>query len=540
MAENKSLVEEALLQMKNLEQVVAENAKGILASTMKQEISELVKESLKKETDMQEQDEDEMEIDSDEIEMGSDDESGLEDMDFGDEDDDMSDDESEDELEIDFDMDMDDEDSPIDLRNASDDKILKVFKSMGDDDGIIVTQDDDNIHLEDEDADVEYIIQTEGDMPEEDMDMYENEYDVEDEIDVDGDEELSDDELNSMMSDIFGEEMSEMDHMGEMDGMSEMDYMGEMDYSEADVDEVVYEIEFNEEDGDDDVNESMMIKPIGLGIGKVDTKFVGGSNVNMKGFKEDKKYGGTGIGMGKGPGKAFKGKVSGNKVEAKEGKDWGGNKDEYKRKDGHKTGDVKGHYKDYEGKFGGNKGDKSKTHPGKKDYSEGETTEASRTYSNGSKDNTRGLRKAISNNRNYSYGKGAANVNEEVQKLREKNEEYRKALNVFREKLNEVAVFNSNLAYATRLFTEHTTTKQEKINILRRFDDVETLKESKNLYTSIKSELGSNKSQAVVTESFERIEKSPASGSAQNLIESKTYENPQFLRMKDIMSKIAK
>jgi outer membrane protein insertion porin family len=60
----------------------------------------------------------------------------------------------------------------------------------------------------------------------------------------------------------------------------------------------VYEIEFNEEE-DDDVNESMMIKPIGLGIGKVDTKFVGGSNVNMKGFKEDKKYGGTGIGMGR-------------------------------------------------------------------------------------------------------------------------------------------------------------------------------------------------------------------------------------------------
>ena len=525
MTEKKSLVEEALLQMKNLEQVVAENAKGILASTMKQEISELVKESLKKETDMQEQDEDEMEIDSDEIEMGSDDESGLEDMDFGDEDDDMSDDESEDELEIDFDMDMDDEDSPIDLRNASDDKILKVFKSMGDDDGIIVTQDDENIHLEDEDADVEYIIQTEGEMSQEGMDMYEQGYDVEDEIDVDGDEELSDDELNSMMSDIFGEEMSEMDDIEEMDHMGEMDDMEEMDYNEEDLDEVVYEIEFNEEE-DDDVNESMMIKPIGLGIGKVDTKFVGGSNVNMKGFKEDKKYGGTGIGMGKGPGKSFKGKVSGNKVEAKEGQ---GYKDKEDERLGMKHGKIAS--KDL------------KTTKARRDdagFEKRETKEASRTYSNGSKDNTRGLRKAISNNRNYSYGKGAANVNEEVQKLREKNEEYRKALNVFREKLNEVAVFNSNLAYATRLFTEHTTTKQEKINILRRFDDVETLKESKNLYTSIKNELGSNKSQTVVTESFERIEKSPASGSAQNLIESKTYENPQFLRMKDIMSKIAK
>ena len=55
-------------------------------------------------------------------------------------------------------------------------------------------------------------------------------------------------------------------------------------------------------------------------------------------------------------------------------------------------------------------------------------------------------------------------INKEVNLLREKNEEYKKALNLFRNKLNEVAIFNSNLAYATRLFTEHSTTKQEKIN----------------------------------------------------------------------------
>ena len=48
--------------------------------------------------------------------------------------------------------------------------------------------------------------------------------------------------------------------------------------------------------------------------------------------------------------------------------------------------------------------------------------------------------------------------------------------------MNEVAVFNSNLAYATRLFTEHSTTKQEKINILDVSISVETIKESKSLY----------------------------------------------------------
>jgi hypothetical protein len=107
--------------------------------------------------------------------------------------------------------------------------------------------------------------------------------------------------------------------------------------------------------------------------------------------------------------------------------------------------------------------------------------------------------------------------------------------------LNEVAVFNSNLAYATRLFTEHSTTKQEKINVLRRFDNVESLKESKSLYRAIKSELnsGGSSSEQKITESIERtVNRSVESGSAANLIESKTYENPQFLRMKDLMSKL--
>jgi hypothetical protein len=88
------------------------------------------------------------------------------------------------------------------------------------------------------------------------------------------------------------------------------------------------------------------------------------------------------------------------------------------------------------------------------------------------------------------------------------------------------------------LFTEHSTSKQEKINILRRFDGVETIKESKNLYQVVKNELSAGTKTQSMNESIERtIAKSPYTG-AVNLIESKTYENPQFLRMKDLMTKI--
>ena len=88
------------------------------------------------------------------------------------------------------------------------------------------------------------------------------------------------------------------------------------------------------------------------------------------------------------------------------------------------------------------------------------------------------------------------------------------------------------------MFTVHSTTKKEKINILRRFDNVETLKESKNLYKSLKDELVKTESKPM-NESVEvKLNKQVSSGSSTTLIESKTYENPQFLRMKDLMGKL--
>ena len=166
-----------------------------------------------------------------------------------------------------------------------------------------------------------------------------------------------------------------------------------------------------------------------------------------------------------------------------------------------------------------------------------ETKEAVRTLGAGSNFRKGGLPKPRAHS-SFNTAIKESSSNRELQILREKNEEYRKALNVFRSKLNEVAVFNSNLAYATRLFTEHSTSKQEKINILRRFDGVETIKESKNLYQVVKNELSSGTKSQPMNESLERtIAKSPSTG-AVNLLESKTYENPQFLRMKDLMAKI--
>jgi hypothetical protein len=516
MQETKNLVEEALIQMKNVEEVIAENAKGILASTMKEEISQLVKESLS------EQEDDEVGVDT-ELNMDFAMDSDVDNMeDF------------EDEMEMDF----EDSEETIDMTDMSDDEVIKAFKAMGPEDGIVVVKDEGEVHITDENEDVEYIVKLEeSEMDEmeemEEMEMDEQEMEF-DELDVE-----EDPDLEAVLDALYSssESMEEEDEVMYEIEMDEEEMDEEMDEMMDEGSDMMDEMEHSE---DYDLTEAKMtVKPKGVGMGH--PKFKYDSTLPKKGFDDHKKAGPKAMGTGKA-------KFEFKEGEMEEGKDknYGSNKHEYRRKKVEgvekKSGEGKdGHYKDYEGKFGGNKGDKSKTHPGKKDYeTKEETKEAARTYGMGSKEG-RGLRKGITNNRNYVYGDNGVkveSVNAELKVLREKNEEYRKALNVFREKLNEVAVFNSNLAYATRLFTEHSTTKKEKINILRRFDSVESLKESKQLYKTVKEEL-SNTETKNISESVERqLNTTKTSGSSTTLIESKTYENPQFLRIKDLMNKL--
>jgi hypothetical protein len=164
-----------------------------------------------------------------------------------------------------------------------------------------------------------------------------------------------------------------------------------------------------------------------------------------------------------------------------------------------------------------------------------EATEAARTKSNPHGDKGGAERAGLKSKKMYKAGSGA--INEEVENLKKQNAEYKKALVLFKDKLNEVAVFNANLAYATRLFTEHSTTKQEKLNILKRFDSVSSMNESKGLFTTIKAELGSK---ITVTEAVaEKISNNPStSSSTEVLSEAKAYENPQFARIKSLMGKI--
>ena len=533
---SKSIVEKALLEAEELENTMKSNAKEILSSTMKEEIQELVKESLTEEDDyLEEQEGQEQEVDTE--------------MEFTD--DEVSDDmETEDELDLGDELDIEDETEdfaseelpPLDLTSASDEEVLKVFKAMGEDDGIVVTKDEDEITLED--GDEEYLIKLE-----------ENKKNT----------NMKKSNLKEMEDD-----MSEMEH----ETMEMEDEMSEMENDTMEGDDVMYEIELDEMEDDmsemeDDMSE-MEDDMSEMEHETMEGHYGGNKGDLRRSAKRDYtegKYGGNKGDLRRSAKRDYtEGKYGGNKGDERrsakrdyEEGHYGGNKGDLRRsakrdytemqKYGGNKGDIRrSAKKDYteRAKYGGNKGDIRRS--AKKDY-----TEASRTYGFGAKEG-RGLRKAFTNNRNLTLGESKNSsrnmsqnyelLKEEVQSLKSKNAEYKKALVSFKEKLNETAVFNSNLAYATRLFTEHSTTKQEKINILRRFDNVQTLKESKDLYKVVREELSQNNSSTKtkkrnISEAVDRkINSTPRSGSSSKLMETKVYENPQFSRIKDLMSKL--
>jgi hypothetical protein len=402
----KSILEQALLQVQTLEEAVKQNAKGILASTMKQELSELLKESQEEEDETvnptmdeqpnpDEEEKDDIAADDEDTDdetaddETSDDETSDDDSDVENDDTDLDNEPSKgiDSLDTDSDVedtdtddmsdmgtdtdDMDSDDDVTDMTQASDDEVMKVFKAMKPEDGVVVKKDGNKIefkHGEDE-----YIIKL--------------------------------DDESSVESEPF-----------EPSGLEAE--------SEGDEDEsTLYEIDLEESD------------------------------------EEEQKEGST---------------------------------------------------------------------------KEMEATEAARTKSN-PHGNKNGMKRAgLPSKKMYKAGSG---INEEVETLKKQNGEYKKALVLFKDKLNEVAIFNANLAYFTRLVTETSTTKQEKLNILKRFDSVSTMSESKTLFNTIKSELETKKP---VTESVaNKISNTPTTSSSQEVLaESKAYENPQFKRMKDLMMKI--
>lgn len=427
MAEKKSILEEALLDINNIKNALNANTKEILRSVAKEEIDSVVKESLmKNEADYEEED---LDSTDDAVDLGGDADAATADIDTMElggeesEEDELGDIEVSKEVspEMDADLGMNADalgGDELDMTGASDDDVIAIYKKLSGEDEIEIVGDE--IHLNISEPG-EYIVKKGaldlgGDEEEvEDIDLgpIGDEEEVENDSDVDYEIEMGDDEESEEHEAEESEEEEEAEH--EIGGSEE----GEEESEE-------------EEEEEEQLEEKISI--------------------------------GTGMSVG-----SHRNKNTGGSIGASE--------------------------------------------------------------------NPKSINESASKKLVLETTKKYNSLLTEAKKLQSENQEFRKALKTFRNQLVETVVFNSNLTYVTRLFMEHSTTKAEKQNIIKRFDEqVSNLVESKKLYTTIANELETRKP---INESVEsKLIKTTTTSTSNQLNESTAYVDPSTKRILDLINRV--
>lgn len=347
--------------------------------------------------------------------------------------------------------DYQDADGEYDLRGMDINKVLEILQNMDPNDGIRIVKNNDNTAtVEPEGEGEEFTINIEDDETESDDFDFEGENE-----DFDQDNDFDDEtmeEIDSITIDDDGEEESD--------------------------DDVVFEIE-TEEDNDEDNNEEEMLNERNTNLGYT-TNYQKKTAMTMP---HDK-------GTGEGDSRFDAGAPTGD------GKRWVGKK----------------------GANGGNPYTKSVNENetifevelnDEQEMCEGASTiTRNNAYTNsvGRKqvhnpeqdDKVRNSHREGGVKRGTGYGRGNTSesrmraIERQATAIMNENQELRTIAQDIKKKLEEAVVINSSLAKVIKLVTENSTTRDEKINILNRFNEVRTLNESRNLYKQISNELSNS------------------------------------------------
>ena len=117
--------------------------------------------------------------------------------------------------------------------------------------------------------------------------------------------------------------------------------------------------------------------------------------------------------------------------------------------------------------------------------------------------------------------------------------EYKSAIKVLKNQLQEVSLFTTNLTYAVKLMTENTTTKDEKYQILSTLDKAKTLNESQNIAATLEEQFKTKKSSSAASILESKVLDKPGmSSSSDSINESTVYRTPQIDRMRELIGKI--
>lgn len=472
--EKKSIIEEALLEAQQIDATFKSNAQEILAHTMSSEIEEMVKESLtgsKKKRLKEDEEEEETDLN---LDLDSDE--GSDDLDL-DIDTEEGEDEGSEDLDLDLDIDSDDDDEEseegeddIDLDLDSDDEGTEdLGLELGDDEGFDLS----GLDLGGDNADLDLGLGGE-----------EGEMDV-DTVDLTG---ASDSDVISVFKKMGPEDEIEVVNDGNTvtlkDNKSGSEYRIEL--NTPGIGAPSTEVEELDLGGDDMVSEGIIYEVV------IDDEMSDYMEDEMSDYMEDEmSY------------MNYMEDEDPNQLPVMD--------------DSQET--------DYMSRTSYNQG------PNNKPFHREQGTGHKRTPNTGYMGESISPKNQKLIKENTDLNLKISTLESENTELKENHEKMVDALKQFRKKLQEVAVFNSNLTYAVRLFTENSTTKEEKNEILKRLDTAKSLKESQSIYKQLVKEYSNGKTPIKETID-EKINKTATSGA--QISEQSVFVHPELQSMKKL------
>lgn len=117
--------------------------------------------------------------------------------------------------------------------------------------------------------------------------------------------------------------------------------------------------------------------------------------------------------------------------------------------------------------------------------------------------------------------------------IQEENKRYKYYLNEVKNRFQDAVVVNVSLGQIVKLFSENTTSRNEKKSIIERFSNVKTVKESKLLYETITNELNKEQKSPIV------LEKQMASTSSK-INETPVYQSKDIMETLDLIRRMDK
>lgn len=119
------------------------------------------------------------------------------------------------------------------------------------------------------------------------------------------------------------------------------------------------------------------------------------------------------------------------------------------------------------------------------------------------------------------------------------NKQLKGIVEELKNKINEAIVANYNLSRIIKLVTENSTSKEEKMSIINKFNNVRTLQEAKDTFTAIDSELKNPDRVAKINNLLDKqLSESKTNNATKPVVETKMYQSEDLQETISLMARL--